>query len=83
MNTPHLRRIQQNGGSNLSTHDEKGCLKVRLTEEEKVKLEHDAALSSGGSLHSRRSSEKERGGSANIVSEKRKRTSDEKSLFGV
>ena len=28
----------------MSTHDEKVCLKVRLTEEEKAKLEHDAAL---------------------------------------
>ena len=28
----------------MSTHDEKVRLKIRLTEEEKVKLEHDAAL---------------------------------------
>lgn len=28
----------------MSTCDEKVCLKVRLTEEEKSKLEHDAAL---------------------------------------
>ncbi|MGI5906473.1 MAG: plasmid mobilization protein [Candidatus Pararuminococcus gallinarum] len=28
----------------MSTNDEKVCLKVRLTEEEKAKLEHDAAL---------------------------------------
>ena len=28
----------------MSTHDEKVCLKVRLTVEEKAKLEHDAAL---------------------------------------
>lgn len=28
----------------MSTHDEKVCLKVRLAEEEKAKLEHDAAL---------------------------------------
>lgn len=28
----------------MSTHDEKACLKIRLTEEEKAKLEHDAAL---------------------------------------
>ena len=30
----------------MSTHDEKVCLKVRLTEEEKAKLEHGAALCS-------------------------------------
>ena len=28
----------------MSTHDEKVCLKVRLTEEEKAKLEHGAVL---------------------------------------
>ena len=28
----------------MSMHDEKVCLKIRLTEEEKAKLEHDAAL---------------------------------------
>ena len=28
----------------MSTHDEKVCLKIRLTEEEKAKLAHDAAL---------------------------------------
>ena len=28
----------------MSANDEKVCLKVRLTEEEKTKLEHDAAL---------------------------------------
>ena len=28
----------------MSTNDEKVCLKVRLTEEEKAKLKHDAAL---------------------------------------
>ena len=28
----------------MSTHDEKVRLKIRLTEEEKAKLEHDAAL---------------------------------------
>lgn len=28
----------------MSTHDEEVCLKVRLTEEEKAKLKHDAAL---------------------------------------
>ncbi len=28
----------------LSTNDKKVCLKVKLTEEEKTRLEHDAAL---------------------------------------
>ena len=39
LNASPTAEIRQNGGINLSTHDEKVRLKIRLAEEEKAKLE--------------------------------------------
>lgn len=39
-----VRTIYENGGIVLSANNERVRLKIRLTEEEKAKLEHDAAL---------------------------------------